>query len=91
MSYNVYSLLAESGAADHEHSSACWGHGDRRRGAGLRPGPESRPENHRGEFILPSDTGGPAAGAFIVVIVCFSSQLLPTVITCPAITPHVCF
>lgn len=56
-------FFAEGGTAGHWLSnSAFWEHCLWRGGAGLRCQPESCPENHCGEFVLPRHTGGPAAG-----------------------------
>lgn len=72
----MFVLLTENGAAGHQHSSsAFWEHGVRRGGAGLRSRSESRPENHRGEPVLPGDTGGPAAGALYYQYIIISSEV----------------
>lgn len=60
---------SSGGAAGHQcSSSAFWEHGVGRGRAGLSPGSESRSEDHRGEFVLPGDAGGSAAGRFTTVI-----------------------
>lgn len=60
----IYLWPTESGAAGHQHGSdAFWDHGTWGWRSWRRARSEPRPENHRGELVLPGDTGGPAAGA----------------------------